>query len=354
MNSIVKRSVAVGMLLAVVAVKADVIVEDFSSGTTANILPEGGEWIADGDEGLQGTPGTSTVRALDGGDLVKGNLYSGDNTATAYADDATITSKLYVKADVSADKKWAYAGWVMDFNKPHPQDTTKHVYELNLWERYQEVDVSTCDKFEISMQFDAGRVIWIELYSPQAERMNPNTVPNGWHKTGTGNMETYDLPLRGVPGPQPKWTDPANKATLNLASISRLKILYEGFATGSATPSYDTVGHLMKIKKVAFLGGTCQVKPNYGSSLSSGVREQKLAKSNVSFAALNGQLRFNGLANAGDLKVTVSDMSGKVVTQGAVNALRNTVDVSQLRTGLYTVQAVGSALKVSNTITLLK
>jgi hypothetical protein len=352
MNPIIRNSITAGLVLAAVGAYADVIVDDFSGSNPGyNMLTNGGAWLADADT-WPAIGGSSRVvsQSDPSQDLVKGNAFSGDNITSAYADDGGLASLIYVTKDVSETKKWAYGGWVLDLLKPSPADTTKHSYDLPSWQWRNEVDVSSCDAVQITLQFDADRLLWIDAYVPSIEKTNALAPQWGWRYTGTGQMETKTFKLGGVTGPQQKWTDATNKVAFDVHAISRLRFLYEGMKKGSATAAYDTVGHLFKIKKVAFTGANCQLKPNPGAA--EPIIARKADARGASFAAVDGALRFSDLS--AETQVTVRDLSGHVVAQGQVNGSRNALDVSALKNGVYMVQAVGAKLTRTGSFTVLK
>ena len=336
MNRIVKNNILAAMVMAAATLAhADVVVDDFSTGETSNMLPSGGAWLADADTWPAIGGSSKVTDPTEGANLVKGDAFAGDNISKAYLVEGGISSKIYVTADVSPTKKWAYAGWVMDFQKPQPKDTTKKVYDLNSWEKYNEVDVTSCDFLELTMAFDADRIMWIDLFSPQIERMNALAPQLGWRYTGTGTIETKKFALRGVAGPQQKWKDDANKVGLDLKTVTRIRWLYEGMKKGSATPVYDTVGHPFTLKKIAFTGTSCQIKPNPGASLP--IVARSAAKSAIAFSAANGSIRFTNVASA--FNVTIRNIAGEIVAAGAVNGSNPYLNVSALKNGVYTVQA---------------
>ncbi|MDB5105254.1 MAG: hypothetical protein JWP91_2943 [Fibrobacteres bacterium] len=335
MNRIVKKNIIAAMVLAAATIaRADIVVDDFSGEVGSNLLPKGGAWLADADTWPAIGGSSKVTDPIEGSDLVKGDIYSGDNISKAYTDNG-ITSKIYVTADVSTTKKWAYAGWVMDFMKPAPLDTTKPVYELNSWEKRNEVDLTSCDALELTLSFDVDRMLWIDLFSPQIERMNALAPQWGWRYTGTGLMETKKFNLRGVTGPQQKWKDDANKVPLDLKTVTRIRWLYEGMKKGTATAAYDTVGHNLTIKKVAMTGTTCAITAMPGSSLP--IVARSAAKSALAFSAANGSLRFDNVTSG--LKVTVRNIAGNIVAEGAVNGSHPSLNVSALKNGVYMVQA---------------
>jgi hypothetical protein len=351
MNRIFKSNIIAAMVAAsaVIGQAAEVIVDDFSGGETSNMLPNGGAWLADADT-WPAIGGSSKVHdPLEGADLVKGDAFAGDNISKAYTPDG-IQSKIYVTADVSTTKKWAYAGWVMDFNKPAPKDTTKPVYDLNSWDKYNEVDVSSCDYLELTMSFDLDRILWIDLFSPKIERMNALAPQWGWRYTGTGAVETKKFALRTVAGPQQKWADAVNRVALELNTVTRIRWLYEGMMKGSATAAYDTVGHNLLIKKVAFSGANCHIAPAPGSALA--IRPNVAGKSAASFSSVNGGLRFENVTSL--LNVTVRDIAGHIVAEGSVSASNPSLNLSALKNGVYSVQAGNGKAARSGSFTVIK
>ena len=354
MNPIIRKTILAGMVLATsAAFAAEVVVDDFT-GTNpgTNMLPEGGAWLADADTWPSIGGSSRVVDPVEGSDLVKGDAFAGDNIVKAYTEDNAITSKIYVTKDVSPAKKWAYAGWVMDFIVPKPTDTTKPVYELNSWEKGQEVDISSCDTMELTLQFDATRLLWIDLFNPGIEKSNALAPQYGWRYTGTGALETKKFRLKGVTGPGQKWKDDVNKVPFNLAGVSRIRWLYEGMMQGVATASYDTLPHTLKIKKVAFSGATCQIKPNrFTGSPIIGTRNASASRG-VSFSAANGSLNFRDVT--APMQVTVRNLAGNVVAEGTVNGSQPSMNVSALNNGVYMVQAVAGKAIRAGSITLLK
>ncbi|GEM_PF-6740260 len=351
MNRILKNNILAAMVVAsaITVHAAEVVVDDFSGGETHNMLPNGGAWLADADT-WPSIGGSSKVHdAVEGANLVNGDAFAGDNISKAYTPDG-ILSKIYVTADVSTTKKWAYAGWVMDFNVPKPIDTTKKVYDLNSWEKRNEVNVGSCDFMEITMSFDADRILWVDLFSPQIERMNALAPQRGWRYTGTGAVETHKFALRGVAGPQQKWTDATNNVALDLGTVTRIRWLYEGMMKGTATASYDTLGHTLLIKKVAFSGANCAIKPNPGSSLP--IVARSASSKAASFSAVNGEIRFANVAS--ELKVTVRNVAGDIVNEGTVNGSHPSLNVSALKNGVYMVQAGNGKAARSGSFTILK
>jgi hypothetical protein len=356
MNSTVKKCAMAAMLLGAAGIQADVLIDDFTGGETHNMLTKGGDWLADSDQ-WPAIGGSSRVRPLtDTNDLVKGDAFAGDNISMAYAEDFSITSRLYVSADVSPTKAWAYAGWIMDFLQPDTTGTGKKAYELMNWEKKHEVDISTCDALEMTLQFETDRIIWIDLFSPYIEKTDPAAPQLGWRYTGTGALETKRFSLKGVTGPAMKWKDDAHKFPFTPDRITRLRILYEGLKKGSATAAYDTEGHILKIKKVTMVGGACQVRPNPNASntpLISGLRHARPADG-FAMDMVSGRLQFGSLAQIGKIKVTVRNLSGGLMTEGFVDASHPSLDVSGLENGVYTIQAAGAGFHRSNTVTLLK
>jgi hypothetical protein len=350
MNRIVKHNILAAMVMAAAAIgHAQVVVDDFTGGETHNMLPNGGAWLADADT-WPAIGGTSKVHdVVEGANLVNGDAFAGDNISKAYGDNG-ISSKIYVSADVSPTKKWAYAGWVMDFITPKPIDTTKKVYDLNSWEKYQEVDISGCDALELTMSFDLGRIMWIDLFSPKIERLNALAPQWGWRYTGTGAMETKKFSLRGVTGPQQKWKDDANKVPLELNTVTRIRWLYEGMMQGVATPSYDTVGHNLTIKKVALTGASCVVKEARGTSLK--VMARASGSRAAAFSAVNGSLRFDHVTT--ELNVAVRNLAGNIVAEGAVNGSNPSLNVSALKNGVYSVQAGNGKAARNGSFTVIK
>lgn len=351
MNPNIRKTIFTGLVLAASAAIADVVVDDFTGTNPGqNMLPEGGAWLADADT-WPAIGGSSRVTDIvDGSDLVKGDVFAGDNIVKAYTEDQAITSNIYVTKDVSPAKKWAYAGWVMDFITPKPLDTTKPVYELNSWEKGQEVDIGSCDALEITLSFDKDRILWIDIFNPWQEKTNALAPQWGWRYTGTGALETKKFSLKGLTGPAQKWKDDVNKVPVNLASIARIRFLYEGMLKGVATASYDTLPHVLKIKKVAMTGATCQIKPNRHQG--SPIIARSAASRAASFSAVNGALSFRDVSS--ELKVTVRNLAGNVVAEGSVNGSNPAMNVSALKNGVYMVQAVGAKSSFAGSITVLK
>jgi hypothetical protein len=351
MNLLLKQSLMAGLLLSAVGTYADIIVDDFTGGETHNMLVGGGSWIADGDSFLGGT--SKVTDLVEGSNLVTGDSFSGDNITKAYTADGSITSNLYVKADVGPTKKWAYAGWVMDFLQPKPVDLITKVYDLKNWEKYQEADISSCESLELTLSFEKDRVLWVDIYNPLIERQNANAPQYGWKYTGTGAVEVKKFALKGITGPAQKWKDDANKEPLNLAISSRIRFLYEGLLKGVATPSYDTLPHTLKIKKVALIGAACIVKENRGISAGAASIGAVSHKSGLSFTAAHGQILFGNLDQVGALAVTVRNMTGQVLVTGKVNGINPSLNTSALKNGVYSVEAVNANLHFAHTLTLL-
>lgn len=347
-----------GLLLGAMANYADVIVDDFTGSKPGyNMLTNGGMWLADSDE-WPAIGGSSRVRpaapAGDTSNLVKGDAFAGDNIVKAYnvdEDPVSLWAKFYVKADAGPTKAWAYAAWIMDFKIPKPIDTTRPVYELPSWQKYHEVDLSSCTALELDLQFDKDRFLWIDLFSPLTDRMDPLAPHSGWKYTGTGAREIKKFNLTGITGPKAKWEDPSHNLTLKLWAVTRLRMLYEGLKTGSPTASYDTVGHLIRIWSVKMLGPNCAIVDNPGSSVS---LMQHAKREAFSLSAAGSNLNFANLAGLGTLNVTVRDLSGKVKVRGVIDGDRRSLDVSALKNGVYSVQVQGPQFNRSTTVTLLK
>ena len=357
MNPIIRNSILAGMMLAAsAAYAAEVVVDDFTGTEPGqNMLPGGGSWLADADT-WPAIGGSSKVRdPIDGtSDLVKGDAFAGDNIVKAYTEDGAITSKIYVTADVSPAKKWAYAGWIVDFIQPKPkaEDTAggKHIYDLQSWQKGNEVNVGACDQMDLTIQFDTDRLLWIDLFSPQIERMDALAPQHGWRYTGTGALETKTFKLHGVTGPAQKWKDDAHKVFLDQSTVSRIRFLYEGMLKGVATASYDTVPHVLKTKKVAFSGANCKITENRYSSLPIVLNGKSVRP--AMFSAINGNLQFGNLAS--ELNVTVRNIAGNVVAEGSVNGSHNSLNVSALKNGVYMVQAAGANFATTGSFTVLK
>lgn len=352
MNPIIRKTILAGMVLAASAAFADVVVDDFTGTNPGqNMLPDGGAWLADADTWPSIGGSSRVVDPIDGtSDLVKGDAFAGDNIVKAYTEDGAITSKIYVTKDVSTAKKWAYAGWVMDFITPLPKDTSKPVYDLNSWEKGNEVDLSSCDAMELTLQFDENRLMWIDLFNPGIEKANALAPQYGWRYTGTGLLETKKFSLKGVTGPAQKWKDDVNKVPFNLTAVSRIRWLYEGMLKGVATASYDSLPHTLKIKKVAFTGANCQVKQNRYAAMP--IVARSAASRGAEFSAANGSLNFRNVT--APMQVTVRNLTGNVVVSGSVNGSQPSLNVSALNNGVYMVQAVAGKAVRAGSITVLK
>jgi hypothetical protein len=356
MNSIMNKGIVVGLLLGAVCAYSDVVVDDFTGGTVNDLLPKGGSWSADAD---YYSGGSSKVNPLaDTSDLVKGTAYSGDNTLLAYPGDGTISSRLTVSKDVSPTKPWAYAGWVLDILAGYakPGDTTK-VYNLDIWNRNNEVNVSTCAALSLTAQFDAGKQLRVVLFEPAIAK-NALAPQYGWRYAASGTMETKVFSLTGLGKPAPAFTDPANTLPLDLTKVNRIEIFYEGQVgtTVAITAPYDAgavTPHVLKIKNVTFTGAGCAVTPNPGAS-NSAIFGQGPGNRDFSVGSVNGQLRFSTPVQTGTLDIVVRNIQGKVMARGNVDAQHASLDVSQLNNGIYTVQASNSKFNRFATVTLLK
>ena len=357
MNPMLRNTILAGMMLtASAAFAAEVIVDDFTgSEPGVNMLPNGGSWLADADTWPAIGGSSKVVDPIDGtSDLVKGDAFAGDNIVKAYTEDGAITSRIFVTKDVSPAKKWAYAGWILDFIQPKPkaEDTAggKHIYDLQSWQKGNEVNVGSCDQMDLTLQFDTDRLLWIDLFSPQIERMDALAPQNGWRYTGTGALETKTFKLHGLQGPGQKWKDDAHKPFFDQGTVSRIRFLYEGMLKGVATASYDSIPHVLKIKKVAFSGAACKIVENRYSSLPIVVNGKSARAAN--FAAVNGALQFGNVD--AKLDVTVRNIAGNVVASGSVNGAHASLDVSSLKNGVYMVQAAGANVTTTGSFTVLK
>jgi hypothetical protein len=352
----VTKKIAAGMLLAASVASADVVLDDFASGW-AGRNKFGGPWIADADSYIcnpvgSTNCGTSTVTdPVLGEDVVKNSA----NVPTTYDGVGSIISKIKVSADVSATQAWAYAGWVMDIV---PADTTgagPEPWNQPQWERKNDIDISGCTALEVKFAFAAQRQIWIEIYNPQQEKLNPAAPPPqyGWRRFTSADdvMQTFTLNLTGLGSPVQKWTGTATDPALDLKHISRVKFLYEG-QKGSAVVSpapYDAVEHTFQIGGVTLKGGTtCSVK-----GVANGIASRGLEKSGLSVSEAAGMLSFANLAGMGDLKVQVLDLTGKVMSQGIVNQAKPVMQVSGMKNGVYAVKVAGSKLSRTFSITHL-
>jgi hypothetical protein len=160
----VNGSILAGALLGAAAVSADIVVDDFMLVTGQNSL--GGNWLADSDQWAAIGGSSRVLDVTTQADLVQGEgctsgCYAGHNIFKAYVEEpgtlATIfQADIKVQKDVSTLKKWAYAGWVMNFAPERGKDG-KQAWELQPWEKGNEVDISTCDAIEITMQFTLDR-----------------------------------------------------------------------------------------------------------------------------------------------------------------------------------------------------
>ncbi len=353
MNSKQIRTTLGGLLLGVVVIHANVLVDDFTNTTGANKL--GGNWSADSDI-WPGVGGSSKVLDIfTGSDLVLGEgcasgCYAGHNIAKAY-DGGALVSKLKVTADAGVDKKWAYAGWVMNFKAEVGPDA----WEKLPWEKGNEVNISSCTELELDIGFTANRQLWIGLYNPWIEKDSPTSPQYGWRYQGTGAVEVgkkFAL-TSGFVGIAPKWIDPA-AAALDLTKVTRLIIFYEG-QTGlvAAEPApYDQNEHTLTVKKVALNGVNCQVVPNATPNSIFEIAAGKHKRFSMNIA--DGALHFTDIAKIGTMEVAVRSLSGKVMTSGVVSTLRPIMDLSMLDNGVYMVHAKVGNENISNTITLLK
>ena len=370
MNRKFSRSILAGALLGAVLVNADIVVDNFALVTGQNSL--GGNWLADSDAwaAIGGSskvnPKDDTVDLVQGEGCVSG-CYAGHNIFKAYQEDpvtleTVLTADIKETKDVSADKKWAYAGWVMNF-VPERGANGKQPWELLPHEKGNIVDISGCDALSMDIQFDLDRQLWVAIYNPITEKDKPTSPQYGWRYKGTGAMETkrFSLKAGGLSGISTKWADPA-AAALDLKQVTRLQIFYEGQkGLSPAEPApYDAVAHRLTIKKVMLTGATCKVtgKDSLGNVKEFGlVGIKNVAASKMKNALeLNvaaGRIQFSKAAAMG-MKVTVRDMAGQVVARGNVDAVRSSMDVSSLKNGVYLVQAAAGAKTFSNTVTLLK
>lgn len=370
MNRKVNGSILAGALLGAVIANADIVVDNFLNVQGLNQL--GGNWLADSDAWIAIGGSSKVTPAGDTVDLVQGEgcgsgCYAGHNIFKAYVEDPAtaetmISSDIKVTGDVSAEKKWAYAGWVMNFVAERGKDG-KQPWELLPHEKGNIVDISTCDALEIQLQFDLDRQLWIALYNPIIEKDKPTSPQYGWRYKGSGNMDTKKFSLKsgGLSGIGTKWADPA-AAPLDLKQVTRLQIFYEGQkGLSPAEPApYDDVAHRLTIRKVQLNGAACKVVgtdslgnvKEFGTvGIKNGVASKLNNALELNVAA--GRIQFVKAAEMG-LKVTVRDMAGHIVARGDVNAANTSMDVSGLRTGVYHVQAAAGTKTYSNTVTLLK
>jgi hypothetical protein len=346
MNSIAKLSAVSGVILGVSVICADIVVEDFANWVGVN--KGGGLWLADSD--VYGGGSSTVTDPLGGEDVVQN---SANILLTYDSDNQQIISNVKVSADVPG-KNWAYAGWVMDFR---PIDTVGVTEPWNLpqWERKNEVNLSGCDALQMTLQFTANRQLWIELYNPFQEKDFPLAPQYGWRfYEASGGMVTRTFKLSGLGGPVTKWTDPANTKPKDFTKVNRIKILYEG-QEGAAVVSpspYDSAQHQLIFKSVRLTGGANCVVPGYSGT--DGIIARRAAKSGYTFSSAAGRLTFGNLAKIGELRVQIRNLQGKILTQGVVNGLNSSLDVSSLKNGVYAMQVAGRNVQESFPITVLK
>jgi hypothetical protein len=354
MNPILKQKIMTAMLLTAAISYSDVIVDDFAAGW-AGRNKYNGVWIADSDAYVcnpvgSTNCGTSTVvDPVLGEDVVKNSA----NVATTYDGTGSIISKIKVSKDVSATQAWAYAGWVMDFKAADTTGAGAEPWNQPQWERKNNVDISGCTALQVKLQFTPNKQLWIEVYNPMQEKANPAAPPPqyGWRRYTKGaEMETFTLPLSGLGSPVQKWTGTATDPKIDLKTINRIKFLYEG-QTGSAVVSpapYDQVEHVFAVGGVSLIGGAnCTL----GGPIS--IETRGLDKSGFSVSKTAGMIAFNNIAGLGDLRVSIRDLSGKVVAKSVVNAAKASMDVSSLKNGVFAVQVAGEKLNRSFSITNL-
>jgi hypothetical protein len=350
MNPNASKNLMTGLLLAASVAGADVVVDDFHAGW-AGRNNFNGVWIADADSYIctpagSTTCGTSTVTdPVLGEDVVKNSA----NVASTYDGVGSIISKIKVSKDVPT-KSWAYAGWVMDFK---PADTTgagAEPWNQPQWDRKNEIDISGCSALQVKFQFTPQKQIWIEIYNPQQEKANPSAPPPqyGWRRFTTGTeMQTFNLALTGLGSPIQKWTGLPADPKIDLKHINRVKFLYEG-QTGSAVVSpapYDSVNHTFAIGGVSLIGG-----PGCTINGIAGINDRAMDKSGLTVSENAGMLAFGNLSGLGDIKVQVSDLSGRILSQGIVNTARPSLQTSGMKNGVYAVKVSGA--RVSHTFSI--
>lgn len=368
MNRKVNGSILAGALLGAAAVSADIVVDDFLQTNGANKIT--GNWIADSDEHLA-MGGSSRVYPIgDTSNLVLGEgcgagCYAGHNIFKAYQEIGGVTvlqTQVKVTKDVSPLKKWAYAGWVMNFTKEFGRGG-KMPWELLPHEKGNEVDFSSCTHLRLQLGFDLDRQLWIELYNPHQELAAPNAPKYGWRYRGTGAIEikNFNLSAGGLSGIATKWAD-ATTPAFDPKKVTRLNIFYEGqkgLAAAEPAP-YDAVTHTLTIGKVELVGASCKIIAKDSSGAPKevgtvGIQRGFASKAgDLKVSAAAGSLVFSDAATMGAAKITVRSVAGHVVARGEVNAYRSTMDVSGLRNGVYMVEAASGAKTWSNAVTLLK
>lgn len=362
-------SILAGVLLGAASVGADIVVDDFQLVTGQNKIT--GNWLADSDQWAAIGGHSRVLDVTTQADLVQGEgcasgCYAGHNIFKAYVEDASTLATLFqadikVQKDVSAEKKWAYAGWVMNFTAERGKDG-KQPWELQPWEKGNEVDISSCEFLELTLGFSADRQLWISLYNPFIEQAKATNPQYGWRYKGTGAIETrrFKLAAGGLSGISTKWTDPA-AAPLDLKKITRLNIFYEGqrMLEVKEPAPYDSALHRLTITKVALTGAACKIvgKDSLGNVKeygTVGVNDVAGRTDRLEMSVVSGRINFAKAAEMGDVKVTVRSLAGQVVARGDVGASRNSLDVSSLQGGVYLVQASSGARSWNNTVTLLK
>jgi hypothetical protein len=368
MNRKVNGSILAGALLGAAAVSADILVDDFLQTNGTNKIT--GNWIADSDE-YPAIGGSSRVFPVgDTSNLVLGEgcgagCYAGHNIFKAYQEvgvQTVLQTELKVTADVGPAKKWAYAGWVMNFTKEWGRNG-KQPWELLPHEKGNEVDISSCTHLRLQIGFDADRQLWIAMYNPHQELAAPAAPQYGWRYRGTGQMEikNFNLAAGGLSGIATKWAD-ATTPAFDPKKVTRLQIFYEGqkgLAPAEPAP-YDAVNHTLTLGRVELVGANCKIigKDSSGAAKefgTVGIKRGFASKAgDLKVSAASGSLVFSDVASLGAAKVTVRSVTGEIVARGEVDAFRTSMDVSGLRNGVYMVEAANGAKTWSNAVTLLK